>query len=177
VTTATEETTRHIFGNGRALFMRNWPYAWNLFQERGSAVRGKVGVAPLPAFPGGRSVPTLGGWQLGVNRYSRHQEAASRLVGFLTSPEAQKLLCLKVGYKPTRVSLYTDSELQKNQPFIASLRDIFMTARPRPVTPYYMMITQVLQPELSAALTGVRPPEAALRSAGRQMRHILGGAR
>ena len=177
VTTASEETTRHIFGNGRALFMRNWPYAWNLFQDKGSMVRGKVGVAPLPAFQVGRSAPTLGGWQLGVNRYSRHQEAAFRLVRFLTAPEAQKLLCLKVGYKPTRVSLYADRELQKSQPFIASLCDIFMTARPRPVTPYYMMFTQVMQPELSAALAGVRPPEAALRSAGRQMRHILGGVR
>jgi multiple sugar transport system substrate-binding protein len=174
VTTAVEETTRHIFGNGRALFMRNWPYAWDVFQATGSTVRGKVGVAPLPAFPGGVSAPTLGGWQLGVNRHSRHPEAAARLVAFLTSPEAQKRLCLDIGYKPSRISLYTDRELLERQPFIASLRELFMTARPRPVTPYYMMITQVMQPELSAALAGVRSPEAALGSAARQMRHILG---
>ena len=33
---------------GRAVFLRNWPYAWNLFQRPGSPVRGKVGVAVLP---------------------------------------------------------------------------------------------------------------------------------
>jgi multiple sugar transport system substrate-binding protein len=173
VTTAVEESSRHIFGNGRALFMRNWPYAWNIFEQKGSPVRGKTGVAPLPAFPGGKSASTLGGWQLGVNRYSRHPEEARRLVAFLTSPEAQKRLALTIGYKPTRRSLYHDRELREKQPFIAGLYDIFMEARPRPVTPYYMMITQVMQSEFSAALVGVKTPEAALRSAGKQIGYIL----
>ncbi len=173
VTTAVEEPTRHIFGNGRALFMRNWPYAWNIFEQKGSPVQGRVGVAPLPVFPGGEPASTLGGWQLGVNRYSRHPEAARRLVGFLTSPAAQKQLALTIGYKPSRRSLYRDRELREKQPFIAGLHDIFMEARPRPVTPYYMMITQVMQSEFSAALVGVRTPEAALRSARKQIEYIL----
>ncbi len=50
VTTAVEESTRHIFGNGKAVFMRNWPYAWNIFDSDGSLIKGKVRVAPLPAF-------------------------------------------------------------------------------------------------------------------------------
>jgi multiple sugar transport system substrate-binding protein len=173
VTTSVEESTRHIFGNGRALFMRNWPYAWNIFAQKGSPVRGRVGVAPLPAFPGRESASTLGGWQLGVNRYSRHPEEARRLVRFLTSPESQKRLALTIGYKPTRRSLYRDRELREKQLFIAGLYDIFMKARPRPVTPYYMMITQVMQSEFSAALVGVKTPEAALRSAREQIGYIL----
>lgn len=177
VTTAIEEPTRHIFGNGRALFMRNWPYAWNIFELERSAVKGKVGVAPLPTFPGGKSSPTLGGWQLGINRYSRHPEAARRLVRFLSSAGAQKELALSIGYKPTRRTLYRDRELIARQPFLTGLHDIFMEARPRPVTPYYPMITQVMQPEFSAALVGVKSPEEALRSARRQIAHILGRER
>jgi len=174
VTTADEESTRHIFGNGRALFMRNWPYAWNIFTVENSQVRGRVGVAPLPAFPGGRSSPTLGGWQLGINRCSRHPEAAERFVRFMTSPSSQKYLALTIGYKPTRKSLYRDHELLARQPFIAGLYGILMNARSRPVTPYYMMMTQVLQPEFSAALTGVRKPAEALGSVARQTGHIMG---
>lgn len=174
VTTLVEEPARHIFGNGRALFMRNWPYARHIFEQEGSPVRGKVGVAPLPAFPGGKSAPALGGWQLGVNRNSRHPEAAQRLVRYLTSPPAQKRLALTIGYNPTRRSLYRDRELREKRPFIASLEGIFEKARPRPVTPYYMMITDVMQSEFSAALAGIRDPGAALRSAGRQIGHILG---
>ncbi|VAX28476.1 Maltodextrin ABC transporter, substrate-binding protein MdxE [hydrothermal vent metagenome] len=174
VVTAIEEPTRHIFGSGRALFMRNWPYAWNIFQREGSAVRGKIGVSRLPSFPGKSSASTLGGWQLGINRYSKNPRAAERFVKFLTSPESQKTLALTIGYKPTRKSLYRDADLIAQQPFIASLYDIFMTARPRPVTPYYMLITQVMQPEFSAALSGIKTPEDALKTARIQIERILG---
>jgi multiple sugar transport system substrate-binding protein len=173
VTTAVEESTRHIFGNGRALFMRNWPYAWNIFEKQGTPVKGKVGVAPLPSFKSGISVSTLGGWQLGINRYSRNPDAAGKLIKFLTSPEAQNTLAITIGYKPTRKSLYKDKDLMNNQPFIASLYNIFLNARPRPVTPYYMMITQVMQPEFSAALSGIKTPDEALKSAQKQIEHIL----
>jgi len=173
VTTVIEEPTRHIFGSGRALFMRNWPYAWNVVQREGSAVKGNVGVCPLPAFPGHESASTLGGWQLGINRFSRNPSGAEKLVRFLTSPEAQKALALSIGYKPTRKSLYRDRDLQREQPFITGLYEIFMKARPRPVTPYYMMITQVMQAEFSAALSGIKTPESALNSAHKQVEYIL----
>lgn len=173
VTTAIEESTRHIFGNGKALFMRNWPYAWNIFQKEGSPVRGKIGVATLPSFPGKPSASTLGGWQLGVNRYSAHPDAAEKLVSFLTSPEAQKTMALTIGYKPTRKSLYGDRDLIRGQPFIAGLYDVFMKARPRPVSPYYMMMTQVMQPEFSAAISGIKTPEEALKSVQLQVEHIV----
>ena len=173
VTTAMEEPTRHIFGNGRALFMRNWPYVWNIYNAEGSPLRGKVGIAPLPSFPGKNPISTLGGWQLGVNRFSRNPEAAEKLVRFLSSPDVQKTAAITIGYKPTRRSVYQDAELRAMQPFIVSLHDIFMKARPRPVSPYYMMMTQVMQPEFSAIISGIRSPEAALASTRRQIEHIL----
>ncbi len=174
VTTSIEETTRRLFGDGRALFLRNWPYAWNIFEREGSAVKGKVGVAALPSFPGSPSASALGGWQLGVNRYSRHRKAAETLVRYLISSEAQKTLALTIGYEPTLKALYKDPELIREQPFVKFLYRIFMTARPRPVTPYYPMITQVLQPEFSAAITGIKTPAAALASAQKQVGHIIG---
>src|SRR6266540_1387282 len=48
VTAADEELTRRGFQDGRAIFLRNWPYAMDLFGQPGSAVRGKVGIASLP---------------------------------------------------------------------------------------------------------------------------------
>ena len=173
VTTLTEEPARHIFGNGKAVFMRNWPYALNIFEMEGSPIKGKVGITTLPSFKEGKSASTLGGWQLGINRYSKKVEAAEKLIKFLTSSEAQKTLALTIGYKPTRRSLYKDEDLIREQPFITKLYDIFMKAKPRPVSPYYMMITQVLQPEISAAISGIKKPEEALNSAHIQIEHIL----
>lgn len=177
VTTVIEEPTRHLFGSGKALFMRNWPYAVNIFNREDSAVKGRVGVAPLPSFPGHESASALGGWQLGVNRYSNHPEAAEKLVRFLTSSAAQKTLALTVGYKPARKALYNDPELLREQPFTAPLYQIFMKTRPRPVTPYYPMITQIMQPEFSAAISGIKTPKDALGSAQKQIEYVLGGER
>jgi multiple sugar transport system substrate-binding protein len=174
VTTVMEEPTRHLFGDGKVLFMRNWPYAWNIFARDGSPVKGKVGVAPLPSFPGHASASTLGGWQLGINRFSRRPEAAETLVRFLTSASAQKELARTVGYKPSRTSLYRDPDLLREQPFMTSLAGILAAARPRPVTPYYMMITQVLQPGFSAVIAGTSTPAAAVASMQEQIVRILG---
>jgi trehalose/maltose transport system substrate-binding protein len=173
VTTMIEEPTRHIFGKGKALFMRNWPYAWNIFEADDSPVKGKVGVSLLPEFSGHQSSPTLGGWHLGINAYSKHPELAERFIEFLTSYKAQKILSLTIGYKPTLKVLYKDPDVIRAQPFTASLYDAFEQASPRPITPYYMMISQVIQPELSAVISGVKKPEEALKSAGDQIEHIL----
>ena len=60
------------------------------------------------------------------------------------------------------------------QPFLAGLYSIFLRAHPRPLTPYYMMITQIMQPEFSAVISGIKSPEAALRSIKRQVSHLMG---
>jgi multiple sugar transport system substrate-binding protein len=173
VTTTTEEPSREIFGRGKAVFMRNWPYAWRLFQQEGSAVKDKVGIAVLPHFPRNRSAATLGGWQLAGNRHSKHPQAAEKFVAFMTSAKAQKHLGLTVGFQPTRKALYEDAELLATQPALAELYKIFQHARPRPVSPYYVLLSQAMQSEFSAALAGVKTPEEALQALQSQMEQIL----
>lgn len=173
VNTLTEEPSRRIFGDGKAVFHRNWPYAWNLFQREGSAVKDKVGISTLPHFDNHQSAATLGGWQLGINPYSKHPEAAERFLQFITSPETQKALVLAYGFNPTRKALYQDSELLDAQPFLGELYTIFEKAKPRPVSPFYVRISQVLQAEFSAVISGVKEPEPALGSAQQELEDIL----
>lgn len=174
VTTATEEPSREIFGQGKAVFHRNWPYAWRLFQQEGSPVKDKVGVSALPHFDGHESAATLGGWQLAVNARSRYPRAAERFVEFMTSAEAQKALALTVGFQPTRRVLYEDKELIAAQPFLKELYTIFETARPRPVTRHYVRISQAMQSEFSAALAGIKKPEEALQALHAEVDRIVG---
>jgi multiple sugar transport system substrate-binding protein len=176
VTTATEESSRLLFGQGRAVFLRNWPYAWALFEREGSPVRGRVGVSILPHFPGHASAATLGGWQLAINAHSKRTHAAEQLVAFLTSVEGQRELALAYGFQPTRMALYDDAQLLAVHPFLARLREIFAAARPRPVTPQYVRISQVLQGELSAIVSGLKSPDAGLSAAQRQIEGILARA-
>lgn len=173
VTTADEEATRHLFSAGRAIFMRNWPYAWSLLQQEGVPVRGKVGIAPLPAFPGHESVSVLGGWLLAIPSRAAHPKEAAELLTYLTSPAVQRQMALTLGYHPALSELYTDASLQQVRPYLTDLRQVLLAARPRPVTPYYLMLSQVWQGELSAVLVGTRSPELALASARRQADRIL----
>jgi trehalose/maltose transport system substrate-binding protein len=159
VTAADEEITRREFGAGHAVFLRNWPYAIDLFEAPGSPVRGKVGIAPLPG--GG----ALGGAHLGINRATPHPAAAWALVEFLAAPEAQRAIASAVGLYPTRPALIES----------AALRQIFAAARSRPVTPWYQTISATLQPEFSAAILGVTPPERALEAARRRLEFFVGG--
>lgn len=173
VTTMDEEMARHIFMRGEAIFMRNWPYAWALLNADASPVRGRVGVAAVPGSPHHGSAPTLGGWHLGVNRFSRHPRLAWELITFLTSAEAQRRLAEAGGLKPTRMSLYQESWAQREDSSLALFFPFLQIARPRPVTPFYLMLSQVLQGEISAAVTGIKPVEVALRDAEQQVQQIL----
>jgi len=170
---ADEESTRLIFGSGRALFMRNWPYAWSLLQREGSPVRGKIGVAPIPSLPGYAGAPVLGGWLLAIPAHSPRQEMAGRLVRFLTSPQAQSRIAMELGYNPTRLALYEDASLLRARPLLEKLYPIFLSARPRPLTPYYLLLSQSAQPEVSAVVVGRKTPQEAVAAIRRQAERLL----
>ena len=111
-----------LFAQGRAIFHRNWPYAWRVANDpQQSRVIGKVGMMPLPAFPGGKGASTLGGWQIGISRFSKIPEVAWRFVAFMTSHEMQKRIALSTGRAPTRKALYEDRELLAKIPWLESL--------------------------------------------------------
>ena len=178
VVTAAEEDARRAFQEGRAVFMRNWPYAWPLLQDPASPVRGKVGVAPLPG-ENGPAAGALGGWQLGISSRAppARRAAAARLVAHLTSPDANAVLAIHYGRNPARRAAYQDPRVRAEAPFIAGLLPFVERARPRPVTPYYMLAADALQGELSAAVSGLRSPAEALGRAQAQADAIAGVAR
>ena len=72
-----EEEVRLIFQHRNALFERNWPYAWILHQQ--SSLKGKVGITQLPHFEGGKTASTLGGWHIGISKFSDVKEMAWEL--------------------------------------------------------------------------------------------------
>lgn len=174
VVSSGEEETRRAFQDGRAVFLRNWPYVWAEAQAKGSAVQGKVGFAPLPSATGEPGAGTLGGWQLAVNARSpaSRRRAAERLVAYLTSHEAAVELALHYSRIPARRAVYDDPRVQRGAPFIAALLPIALAARPRPVTPYYALASDSIQGELSAAIAGLRPPAEALSRAQRIVDHL-----
>ena len=58
-----EPESLDLFIQGKAVFHRNWPYAWAVANDpKKSKIAGKIGVGALPAFHGQDPASTLGGW-------------------------------------------------------------------------------------------------------------------
>jgi trehalose/maltose transport system substrate-binding protein len=173
-TAADEELSRRAFGDGHAIFLRNWPYAMDLFEAPGSAVRGKVAFVSLPGRArGAPGVGSTGGAHLAVSRRSRHPELAVALVRHLTSRPAQRAIALGAALSPTRRDLYRDAELVRARPGMPRLDELMVAGRPRPVTPAYLLVSSTVQPEFSAALVGVKSPERAIADARARLHYFL----
>jgi multiple sugar transport system substrate-binding protein len=78
---------------------------------------------------------------------------------------------------PTRTALYRAPDLVRTNPALPEIERLTMAGRPRPVTPYYLTISTLLQPELSAAIVGVKTPERAVADARRALDFVLRGDR
>jgi trehalose/maltose transport system substrate-binding protein len=131
-----EEESRGVFQSGKAVFMRNWPYAYQLAQAPDSPIKDKVGVMTLPKGGGAeaRSAATLGGWNLSVSKFTKYPKEAADLVLYLTGPEEQKRRAITAGYQPTIKSLYEDKEVLAANPSYAMLLGTFSNSVPRPST-------------------------------------------
>jgi len=158
VTQFVEEDARITFQLGNAAFMRNWPYAWALLNAEDSALRGKVGVAPLPRGGlRGRHAATLGGWQLAVSRHSKNRDAAIDFVRYLTSAAEQKRRAIAGSYAPTIPALYEDPEVLAANPFFAEFAAALpdAIARPSAVTgKQYAQVSTLFWEAAHATLSG-----------------------
>ncbi|MQT15502.1 ABC transporter substrate-binding protein [Segnochrobactrum spirostomi] len=169
-----EEPSRAPFTAGDAVFLRNWSYVYPIAQDpKASSVDGKVGVAPLPHFAGGKSAACLGGYQYGVNATTRHREAAIEFLKWLSSPATQLLFATELGLAPSRPAVFDSPELGKAQPFMQTLKPVFVGATPRPVTPKYSQVSLALQSAVSRAITN-GDVEAELKRAKANLERIVG---
>lgn len=168
-----EEEVRLMFQNGNALFERNWPYAYALHNSEDSAVKGKFDIAPLPAFPGGSSASTLGGWHVGISRFSDQKPEAAQLVEYITSYEVQKELSLKLGWNPGRTAVYDDQDIIKANPHLRNLKAVFENAIPRPSVSYYSELSHIWQNSFNAALSQHLSIDEALTKADKEAGMVI----
>jgi len=169
-----EEPSRGPFTSGEAVFLRNWSYVYKIAQDpASSSVVDKVGVAPLPHFAGGKSAACLGGYQYGVNAHTQNREAAIDFITWMSSPETQLRFATGLGLAPTRPRVFDQPDLIQKQPFMHTLRDVFVGATPRPVTPKYPQVTLALQSAISRALVSGQVQQELTRAKS-QLTRIVG---
>jgi len=173
-----EEEARFAFQNGNAAFMRNWPYPVAAMSDTAqSKVAGKFAVSPIPksaTAPTGHPTAALGGAQLAINAYSESPDAAYQLIAYLTAPEQMLERAQAVGQYPTRPALYDDARMKSAIAIpLADARRAIESATPRPVTPIYTELSEILQIELHRALVRQVEPRDALNSAAARINALI----
>lgn len=167
-----EEEVRRTFQRGNALFERNWTYAWQLHQAANSDVKGKTGISLLPHSPGDSSVSALGGWHIGISKFSDMKDKAWQFVKFVTSFRIQKEMLMRIGWNPGRKEVYDDMEVQKELPRVKLLKEAFDHTVPRPALPYYPQVSEVIQRYLNNCLANKESPEDALKTIADELEEI-----
>jgi multiple sugar transport system substrate-binding protein len=158
--TAMEEEARSEFQEGNAVFMRNWPYAWELIQEDEDApVAGNVEIAPLPTFEGEGTISALGGFNNGISAFSENKEAASEFIVWLATDEEVQTFLGERALPPVIEQVYDD--LAEDE-VMSLLGEVLPDARPRPPAPEWAQISENMQAELFPAYQGDREHEAAI---------------
>ncbi len=94
-------------------------------------VYGKVGIAPLPGQDG-PGVELLGGANLAVSAFSKHQATALKFIQYLTSLPAERQLLTDSGFPPVWTSLYSDPAMDKAFPYLPVVKQAILAAQPRP---------------------------------------------
>ncbi len=176
VTNFSENEALQVFESGDAALMRNWPYAWAELQKENSAVKGKVSITTMVSKEGHNSVSTLGSWGFSILKSSLNKKESFKAIKYLTSIKSQRELFLSSGYTPTHTILFRDKNLIKVSPILPQLENALKKSKPRPQTPLYAQISDVLQSQLSAILTGKQTVEEAMQMAQDKTQKIITSA-
>jgi trehalose/maltose transport system substrate-binding protein len=153
VTTFQEDLSLNAFDSGNAAFLRNWPYAYSASQT--TAVKGKFDVTVLPHTGKNPSVATVGGWQVGVPKFSKHQDAAIELVRYLTSPAVEKYDAIFNSNVPTIASVAADKAVRKINPWLKpQIANVARVTRPSQLGTHYAQGSQAIYQSINQILNG-----------------------
>ncbi len=120
-----------VFMAGGVALMVNW-FGFAARSEReGSALKGKVAIAPIPADPGCKPVSLSVFWPMGMARGSRNKEAAWEFLRFVARPDVD-LARVQHGTVGVRLSTWRDAELQRRTPCFGQIEAISLGAKRLP---------------------------------------------
>ncbi|MDR3375751.1 MAG: sugar ABC transporter substrate-binding protein [Ancalomicrobiaceae bacterium] len=166
------------FASGTIALNLDWPGWASFFNDpKSSKVAGNVGVKVQPAGSSGKRTGWSGFHGFSVTEKCTHKDAAASLVWFLTNEDSQKLEAA-AGPLPTRKAVWDwDIKEAEASPYkkevLTAFREAAQHAFPVPQTPSWIEISNVVYPELQAAILGDKTSKQALDDAAKKATQIL----
>jgi multiple sugar transport system substrate-binding protein len=152
LSSADESASLTTFEGSTGGFMLNWPYVYATIAANvklGSvkkSVLDNLGWARYPqAVAGHPSAPPLGGGNMAISKFGKHQAASFDALKCIISPQEEKANILIGGNPIANGAVYDDAEVQAKFPMATLMRDSINAAGPRPVTPYYGDVSAAVQ--------------------------------
>jgi multiple sugar transport system substrate-binding protein len=143
-----EDTGKDTFKAGGLAFMVNYPFVYADIAKDKKALA-NLGVARYPSVtPGEPSHVTFGGINLGVSKYSKHQDLAFEAAKCLLQPENQLVASEKGGLAPTQENLYSTPRIKKAFPFANIMQATLKDGVSRPVIATYSDVSLAIQDAL-----------------------------
>jgi multiple sugar transport system substrate-binding protein len=169
-----EESSAADFESGKLLFLNNWPFIYSQASQPGPAnkVVGKFAVTLLPGVDGPGS-SSLGGANLAVSAFSRHQATAVKFIEYLTSLPEERQLLIDTGFPPVWTSLYSDPAMVAMFPYLPVVKQAILSAQPRPALSDYDQASLVISGAVYQALTFRKTPQQALSEMAAQLTQIV----
>ncbi|BCW08022.1 ABC transporter substrate-binding protein [Arthrobacter sp. NtRootA1] len=161
VLTYNEDPARLAYESGKFGYQRNWPHVYRLLNA--TPLADSFGVAPLPAWEGGKASGVLGGWNLAISAHSTNQAGAVAFIDFATTPDWQKHVAMDYSQAPVNEAAYSDPAVLEKMPFATELLASVKGAKPRPISPVYPQISQAIYKNVYAVLSGTDSTEDAVK--------------
>lgn len=140
------------FCEGRVAMMANWFGFAALGEAEGSAIRGLIDVAPLPAGPGGESLSLNVFWVLAIAAGSANKALAWDFLRHCATAEMDRITTDE-GAIGVRRSTWADPAVNAEIPYASRLDWLHAHARHIPVRPDIATISDVVDEMLTAAVT------------------------
>jgi len=162
---------RTLFKAGKLIFARDWTSAFSahFFKPEGNPYAVVAGAAIVP---GGAGVS--GNWGLMISSFSKNKKEAVAFAEFRANQQSLETQYDMIGALPPHYAAFKYDAIQK---VLGSYADIvlnsFEVTVDRAVTPHYGEVSNIIQTNVSAALTGLLSTDQAATLITKQISNIL----
>jgi multiple sugar transport system substrate-binding protein len=147
-----ENQNRLAMEAGTAAFELNYPFVYPSMKADNPTLFKNFKWALYPAVNAGQPAKvTIGGVDLAVSAYSKHQNLAFQAALCLRDKQNQIIGANVGGVPPTIASLYNDPAIFANYPFHADILTALENGSVRPKTPLYQVVSIDLSHQISPA--------------------------